>query len=74
MSTDNGATWVDMTNFFMNGATGWVDVTVSGDFVPAGGPALPPPSSVPALNAVGLAALGLALMLATLLVLRRRSA
>ncbi|MDA3933098.1 MAG: LPXTG cell wall anchor domain-containing protein [Gammaproteobacteria bacterium] len=47
-------------------------MTVDGDFVPAGGPALPPPPAVPTMNSFGLLAMALALMLGAGLFLRRR--
>lgn len=69
---NNGAGFVDQTNFFTAGANGWVFVTVDGDFAAAGGPALPPPPAVPTMNSFGLLAMALALMLGAGLFLRRR--
>jgi len=70
---NNGAGFVDQTDFFTGGENGWVVVTVDGDFIPAGGPVLPPPPAVPTMNSFGLLGMALALMLGAGLFLRRRA-
>ena len=76
VSADNAATWDDFTTFFNAGDTGWIDVTASGDFVPAGGGGEPavPAVALPSLSTYGLLALGLllAMFAGRNLVLNRR--
>ena len=70
---NNGGGFVDQTDFFTNGETGWAFVTVGGDFVPAGNGPPPESVSVPSMNSFGLLGMALALMLAAGLFLRRHA-
>ena len=67
-----GADFIDFTDFFAAGDTGWVDVVVSGDFV-LGTVPLPPAPVVPTINVYGMLLMAVLLLMGGALVSRRRS-